>query len=68
MTVSEDGTTKTQAPGMILRCECGVSISASGEENLVMKARDHYLRAHPDLGADIPAELILAMAEEEVHL
>lgn len=53
---------------MILRCECGVTISAYGEIELVAKTREHYAAAHPDLGADIPAELILAMAEVEVQL
>lgn len=67
--MSSDGNSiKTQEAGLILRCECGVIISASGKHDLVAKTRSHYLAAHPDLGADIPAELILAMAEEEVHL
>lgn len=52
---------------MILRCECGVTIRANGSEDLVAKARGHYLSGHPDLGADIPADLILAMAEVEVQ-
>lgn len=53
---------------MILRCECGVIISAHGSDELIGKTRSHYETAHPDLGADIPANLILAMAEEEVRI
>lgn len=68
MSVSESGGVKIQDAGMILRCECGVTISANGRHDLVDKARGHYAAAHPDLGSDIPAELILAMAEEEVQL
>jgi hypothetical protein len=68
MSVSEGKGIRTKEAGMILRCECGVTISAYGPVELVDKTRSHYIAAHPDLGADIPAELILAMAEEEVHL
>lgn len=68
MSAIEGGGARTQVAGLILRCECGVTISARGQAELVEKTREHYLAAHPDLGADIPAELILAMAEEEVHL
>lgn len=67
MHVAENGGLETQEPGLILRCECGVVIAANGKKKLVERARIHYLGAHPDLGADIPAELILAMAEEEVR-
>lgn len=56
-----------QEAAMILRCECGVIISAIGRQRLIQFAREHYAGAHPDLGADIPAHLILAMAEEEVR-
>lgn len=68
MSISEGGGITTQAAGLILRCECGVTISAYEQLELVEKTRSHYLAAHPDLGPDIPAELILAMAEQEVQL
>lgn len=68
MSLSDGGSVRTKEAGMILRCECGVTISAYGEIELVAKTREHYAAAHPDLGADIPAELILAMAEVEVQL
>jgi hypothetical protein len=50
---------------LILRCECGASITASRKSRLVELARIHFGEFHPDLGAGVPADLILAMAEEE---
>jgi hypothetical protein len=50
---------------LILRCECGATISASGKGRLIELARMHFGEFHPDLGAGVPADLILAMAEEK---
>ncbi|MGH2982309.1 MAG: hypothetical protein ACRDKV_09750 [Solirubrobacterales bacterium] len=50
---------------LILRCECGALITASRKSRLVELARIHFGEFHPDLGAGVPADLILAMAEEE---
>ena len=50
---------------LILRCECGASITASRKSRLVELARIHFGEFHPDLGAGVPADLILAMAEEK---
>jgi hypothetical protein len=50
---------------LILRCECGATISASGSRRLIELARMHFGEFHPDLGAGVPADLILAMAEEK---
>jgi hypothetical protein len=67
--VDGDGTSvRTQEAAMVLRCECGVIINANGSADLIGRTRSHYETAHPDLGSDIPADLILAMAEEEVQL
>lgn len=49
---------------LILRCECGARIMASRRSRLVELARIHFEEFHPDLGAGVPADLILAMAEE----
>lgn len=49
---------------LVLRCECGASITASSKSRLVELARIHFGEFHPDLGAGVPADLILAMAEE----
>jgi hypothetical protein len=50
---------------LILRCECGASVTASRKSRLVELARIHFVEFHPDLGAGVPADLILAMVEEE---
>ncbi len=56
-------TPDTQGPVLILRCECGATVIAYGEQRLVELARLHFGEFHPDLGAEMPADLILAMAE-----
>ena len=38
---------------------------ARGEKQLIELARQHFAEFHPDLGAEMPADLILAMAEEK---
>jgi hypothetical protein len=48
-----------------MRCECGTIIIAQTEKHLVERARLHFGEFHPDLGANVPADLILAMAEEK---
>jgi len=40
-------------------------VIARGEQQLVELARLHFGEFHPDLGAEMPADLILAMAEEK---
>jgi hypothetical protein len=55
----------TQAPQLTIRCECGTILIAHDEQTLVERARLHYGEFHPDLGANVPADLILAMAEEK---
>jgi hypothetical protein len=40
-------------------------VLAHGEKQLVDLTRLHYGEFHPDLGADVPADLILAMAEQK---
>jgi hypothetical protein len=56
---------KDRSAKLILRCECGASITASRKSRLVELARIHFGEFHPDLGAGVPADLILAMAEEK---
>ncbi len=38
---------------------------ARGEKQLIELARQHFAEFHPDLGDEMPADLILAMAEEK---
>ncbi len=63
--MSSSLTLDTQGPELILRCECGAIVIAYGEDRLVELARLHFAEFHPDLGAKMPADLILAMAEEK---
>jgi hypothetical protein len=58
-------TVGAQAAELALRCECGTIVIARGKQRLVELARLHFSEFHPDLGADVPADLILAMAEEK---
>jgi hypothetical protein len=55
----------TQAPQLIIRCECGTIVTAHDEKSLVERTRLHFGEFHPDLGANVPADLILAMAEQK---
>lgn len=50
---------------LTVRCECGKSLRADHEAALVERVRLHFGEFHPDLGANVPAHLILAMAEEK---
>lgn len=67
MESNDGGAVETQVTAMILRCECGVVVSAATRENLVEEARIHFEDMHPTVGPGIAAEMILAMAEE-VHI
>ena len=58
-------TLDTQGPELVLRCECGAIVAAHTQPQLISLARLHYGEFHPDLGAEMPADLILAMAEEK---
>jgi hypothetical protein len=54
----------SRGPGLLLRCECGATVFAHGQSRLVELARLHHGEFHPSLGGEVPADLILAMAEE----
>ena len=54
-------------PMLVLRCECGATVIARDRKRLVELARLHYGEFHPDLGAEVPADMILAMAEESAE-
>lgn len=56
---------KAKDAALALRCECGTRISASDQQQLVERARLHFEAFHPDLGAEIPMDAILAMAEQK---
>lgn len=58
---------RSSAPAQLLvvRCECGIALRAGDEDALVDKVRLHMSEFHPEVGANIPADLILAMAEQK---
>ena len=60
-----DNLTFDQAPQLIIRCECGKVVIAQHAQRLVELVRLHFGEFHPDLGANVPADLILAMAEQK---
>jgi hypothetical protein len=63
--MSSDLTFGTQVAKLTLRCECGAVVSAGSEKKLVELTRLHFGEFHPDLGTNVPADLILAMAEQK---
>jgi hypothetical protein len=63
--MTDNLTVDFQASQLIVRCECGTIIVASEEVRLVELTRLHFGEFHPDLGSNVPADLILSMAEEK---
>jgi hypothetical protein len=61
----KDLTLDAKETQLSLRCECGTMVTATDEEALVQRVRLHFGEFHPNLGANVPADLILAMAEEK---
>jgi hypothetical protein len=55
----------TEAAELVLRCECGAIVRGDCEQRLVEVMRLHLGEFHPDLGANLPVDLILAMAEQK---
>jgi hypothetical protein len=53
-----------KADALVVRCECGMVLRAGHEAALVDKVRLHMGEFHPEVGGNIPADLILAMAEQ----
>jgi predicted small metal-binding protein len=47
-----------------LSCECGFSVSADSDDELVEKVEEHMEEVHPDLVGHVSRDEILAMAEE----
>lgn len=63
--VFDNLTLDAQALELTVRCECGTIVVADGDQRLVQLVRMHFDEFHPDLGAKVPADLILAMAEQK---
>lgn len=48
----------------IINCECGETVRASTDDELVDKVQQHVGKAHPELVGKMSREDVLAMAEE----
>lgn len=50
--------------GMVINCECGETVRAETDDELVGKVERHVGDAHPELVGKLSREDVLAMAEE----
>ena len=50
--------------GKVINCECGETVRAESDDELVRKVEGHVADAHPELQGKLGREDILAMAEE----
>jgi predicted small metal-binding protein len=48
----------------VINCECGETIRADGDDDLVERVEQHVGQAHPELVGKMSRDDILAMAEE----
>lgn len=48
----------------IVNCECGQTVRAEGEDELVAKVEAHVASDHPELVGKLTREAIVAMAKE----
>lgn len=51
--------------GKVVNCECGETVRAESDGELVEQVEAHVSREHPDMAGKLSREDILAMAEEE---
>ena len=49
----------------VINCECGATVRAASDDELVTKVEEHVGDAHPELVGKMSRDDILAMAEEE---
>lgn len=50
--------------GKVINCECGETVRAESDDELVDKVQRHVGEAHPELVGKMSREDVLAMAEE----
>ena len=50
---------------MVVNCECGETVRADSEDELVQQVEAHVSDAHPDMVDKLSRDDILAMAEDE---
>lgn len=51
--------------GKVINCECGVTLRAESDDDLVAQAERHIGDQHPEMVGTMSREDLLAMAEEE---
>jgi hypothetical protein len=51
--------------GKVVNCECGETVRAEADGDLVEQVEAHVARNHPEMVGKLSREDILAMAEEE---
>jgi predicted small metal-binding protein len=51
--------------GKVVNCECGETVRAEGDGELVERVEAHVARDHPEMVGKLSRDDILAMAEEE---
>ena len=51
--------------GKVINCECGQTVRAETDDDLVERVEQHVQSDHPELRGVMSREDILAMAEEE---
>jgi predicted small metal-binding protein len=51
--------------GKVVNCECGETVRAASEDEVVSLVEAHVERSHPELVGKLSRDDILGMAEEE---
>ena len=51
--------------GKVINCECGETVRADSDDELVAKVERHVGEAHPELVGKMGRDDILGMAEEQ---
>lgn len=51
--------------GKVINCECGQTVRAESDDDLVAQVETHVQRDHPELVGKLSRDDILGMAEEE---
>jgi predicted small metal-binding protein len=56
---------RRQIVGKVVNCECGETVRAESDGELVSRVEAHVERNHPEMAGKLSREDILGMAEEE---
>jgi hypothetical protein len=51
--------------GKVVNCECGESIRADNDDDLVSQVEAHVARDHPEMVGKMSRDDVLAMAEDD---